>query len=58
MYRDPGDAFDQVSLKWTEYQLEPAREILTVGQDALFHWETLFVISASNTENVSFPFVA
>lgn len=33
------------------------RAILTVGQDTLFHWETLFVVSTSDAENVSLPFV-
>lgn len=31
--------------------------ILTVGQDTLFHGETLFIVSTSNAENVSLPFV-
>lgn len=35
-----------------------AASILTVGQDALFHGETLFVISASDAKEVSFPFIA
>ena len=27
-------------------------------EDALFHWETLFVVPACDAENVAFPFVA
>ena len=32
--------------------------ILTVGQHALLHWETLFVVSSGNAEHVSLPFVS
>lgn len=30
--------------------------ILTVGEDALLHWEALFVVSASDAEDVALPF--
>lgn len=30
---------------------------LTVGEDALLHWEALFVVSASDAEDVAFPFI-
>lgn len=32
--------------------------ILTVGQDALLHGETLLVVSSGNLEDVSLPFVS
>lgn len=30
---------------------------LTVCENTLFHWETLFVISTGNAEDVSLPFI-
>lgn len=30
---------------------------LTVCQDSLFHWETLFVVAAGNAQHVALPFV-
>lgn len=47
-----------VSLKWTEHSAGFHNHwILTVGEDALLHWEALFVVSAGDAEDVAFPFV-
>lgn len=48
-----------VSLKWTEPNcfMGIFQILLTVGQDSLFHGETLFVVSTSDTEKISFPFI-
>lgn len=55
MYRETSDGsqgFPQMN------RIRNNWRVLTVGQDALFHRETLFVVSAGHAEDVALPLIS